>query len=158
MRDSILQQIWKTQDEAYDLMNEYDSLPHRYGDATLYQSEGRIIELIATHPGITATELAGILKKTVSACSQMIRKLRTQGWVEQVRNEKNNRLYNLQLTEGGVKVYQARARFEQECQNRTFRLLDTFSEEELAIHLEIQKRLNEAYQEDVRQSKEQIDK
>ena len=154
MREEVLQKIWEAQDEAYDLMGEYDSLPHRYGENTLYQAEGRIIDLIAAHPGITATDLAEALRKTVSACSQIIRKLRAKGGVEQTRNEANNRLYNLSLTAEGEQVYQAHARFEQECQERTFRLLEGFSEEELAVHLAVQKRLNAAYQEDVRQSRE----
>ena len=155
MRDEILRQVWDAQDEAYDLMSEYDSLPHHYGEDTLYQAEGHMIDLIAAHPGITATDLAGILNKTVSACFQMIRKLRAKGWVKQIRNETNNRLYNLWLTETGEKVYQAHSHFVEECQSRTFHLLEQFSVKELAIHLAVQKKLNEAYQEDVRQSWEQ---
>lgn len=155
MRDEVLREVWEAQDEAYILMCEYDALPHCYGEDTLYQSEGHIIDLIAAQPGITATDLAGILNKTVSACSQMIRKLRAKGWVKQIRNEENNRLYNLLLTEAGEKVYQAHAHFQQECQTRTFHLLDEFSEEELSIHLAVQKRLNSAYREDVRLSREQ---
>ena len=82
MRDEVLREVWEAQDEAYILMCEYDALPHCYGEDTLYQSEGHIIDLIAAQPGITATDLAGILNKTVSACSQMIRKLRAKGWVK----------------------------------------------------------------------------
>ena len=40
-REALLGQIWAAQDEAYDLMYEYDSLPHRYGAHILYQSEAR---------------------------------------------------------------------------------------------------------------------
>ena len=94
-REALLGQIWAAQDEAYDLMYEYDSLPHRYGAHILYQSEAHIIDLIGEHPEITVTELAAILKKTPSACSQIVRKLRAKGWVEQVRNAENNRIYNL---------------------------------------------------------------
>lgn len=154
VREEVLQKVWEAQDEAYALMSEYDSLPHRYGENTLYQAEGHIIDLIAAYPGITATDLAETLRKTVSACSQIIRKLRAKGWVEQTRNETNNRLYNLSLTAEGEKVYQAHARFDRECQARTFHLLDGFSEEALAIHLAIQRQLNAAYQEDVRRSRE----
>ena len=62
-REALLGQIWAAQDEAYDLMYEYDSLPHRYGAHILYQSEAHIIDLIGEHPEITVTELAAILKK-----------------------------------------------------------------------------------------------
>ena len=91
-REQILKEIWNAQDEAYELMEEYDSLPHHYGEAILYQSEGEIIDLIAIHPGVTITDLGNILRKTASACSQIVRKLREKGWVEQTRNRENNRV------------------------------------------------------------------
>ena len=144
-REALLGQIWAAQDEAYDLMYEYDSLPHRYGAHILYQSEAHIIDLIGEHPEITVTELAAILKKTPSACSQIVRKLRAKGWVEQVRNAENNRIYNLYLTESGKQVYQA-----------TFQLLSNFSPEELEHHLMVQRKLNEAYQDDVRRSRDYL--
>lgn len=153
-REALLRQIWAAQDEAYDLMYEYDSLPHQYGENTLYQSEAHIIDLIGEHPEITVTELAAVLKKTPSACSQIVRKLRAKGWVTQVRNEENNRIFNLHLTESGQRVYQDHTAFNQSCQSSTFRLLETFSTQELEHHLMVQKKLNEAYQEDVQHSKE----
>ena len=152
-REALLRQIWAAQDEAYDLMYEYDSLPHQYGENTLYQSEAHIIDLIGEHPEITVTELAAVLKKTPSACSQIVRKLRAKGWVEQVRNPENNRIFNLYLTESGQRVYQDHTAFNQSCQSATFRLLETFSTQELEHHLMVQRKLNEAYQSDVEHSK-----
>ena len=37
-REELLEQIWAAQDTAYDLMSEYDSLPHSYGENVLYLS------------------------------------------------------------------------------------------------------------------------
>ncbi len=155
-REQILKEIWNAQDEAYELMEEYDSLPHHYGEAILYQSEGEIIDLIAIHPGVTITDLGNILKKTASACSQIVRKLREKGWVEQTRNRENNRVYNLTLTEEGQKIYRDHRAFEQNCQDITFQLLSEFSEEELKIHLQVQKKINEAYHGDVKRSRERF--
>lgn len=148
-RETLLRQIWAAQDEAYDLMYEYDSLPHRYGENILYQSEAHIVDLIGEHPEITVTELAAILKKTPSACSQIVRKLRAKGWVEQRRNEENNRIYNLILTESGEQVYQEHVTFNHTCQMATFRLLESFTQEELLHHLLVQRKLNEAYAADL---------
>ena len=153
-REALLRQIWAAQDEAYDLMYEYDSLPHQYGDNILYQSEAQIIDLIGEHPEITVTELAAILKKTPSACSQLVRKLRAKGWVEQARNAENNRIYNLYLTESGQRVYQDHIDFNRSCQEATFRLLETFTTEELEHHVTVQRTLNEEYREDVKRSRE----
>ncbi len=155
-REGLLQQVWEAQDEAYELMVEYDSLPHHYGDTILYQAEGEVIDLIALHPGVTITDLGNILKKTVSACSQIVRKLRTKGFVEQTRNENNNRLYNLTLTEEGRKIYQDHQAFTQNCREATYRLLEEFTEEELKTHLRVQRRLNQAYDGDVKRSRERF--
>ncbi|MEY8233084.1 MarR family transcriptional regulator [Oscillospiraceae bacterium 50-16] len=139
-------------------MSEYDSLPHHYGGVVLYQAEAYIVNLVGQHPGITVTQLAEILKKTTSACSQIVRKLRAKGFVEQIRNPDNNRLYNLELTQTGAEVFLAHISFNQECQVKTFELLKDFTDEELMVHLRVQRKLNEAYQDDVKRSKEQVDR
>ena len=158
MSTQLLRQIWEAQDAAYNLISEYDSLPHHYGSVVLYQAEAYIVNLVGQHPGITVTQLAEILNKTTSACSQIVRKLRAKGFVEQNRNPGNNRLYNLELTKEGAEVFQAHIKFNQECQTKTFALLEGFTDEELLIHLRVQERLNEAYQDDVKRSQEQFSK
>ena len=155
-RQELLKKVWDAQDEAYELMVEYDSLPHHYGEAILYQAEGEIIDLIAIHPGVTITDLGNILKKTASACSQIVRKLREKGWVEQTRNRENNRIYNLTLTQAGMKIYQEHQAFTQNCQDITFQLLEGFTEEELETHLRVQRKINEAYHGDVKRSRERF--
>lgn len=155
-REDILKEIWHAQDEAYDLMVEYDELPHRYGNEFLYQAEGTIIDLIAIHPGVTTTELSTILRKTASACSQIVRKLREKGLVEQKRNRDNNRQYNLYLTEDGKRIYLDHVEFTRDCQEITFQCLSDFTEEELETHLKIQQRINEAYAGDVKRSRERF--
>lgn len=155
-REELLRQLWTAQDEAYDLMCEYDSLPHHYGDNILYQAEGHIIDLIAVYPGITITDLGNILKKTPSACSQIVRKLKEKGFVEQTRNRDNNRQFNLKLTEAGERLYQDHTQFSRQCQRETFALLEGFTDEELAHHVMVQRKVNEAYQGDVRRSRERF--
>jgi DNA-binding MarR family transcriptional regulator len=155
-REELLTQIWKEQDRAYSLMYEYDSLPHHYGENILYQSEAHIIHLIGKQPNVTITELAAILGKTLSACSQIVRKLRGKGWVVQTRNVDNNRQINLNLTESGQMVYRDHLEFNLECQKLTFQLLKTFTEEELEHHMLVQQKLNEAYEGDVERSREKF--
>ena len=153
-RSELLEQVWNQQNQAYDLMCEYDAMPHRYGACMLYQAEAHMIDLIALYPGITAADLASILRKTPSACSQTLRKLREKGLVEQLRNAANNRQYKLQLTESGQALYRDHAAFSADCQQRTFDRLAEFTEEELALYLRVQQRINEAYADDVRRSRE----
>lgn len=153
-RSELLEQIWNQQNQAYDLMCEYDAMPHRYGACMLYQAQAHMIDLIAQYPDITAADLAVILRKTPSACSQTLRKLREKGLVEQLRNTANNRQYKLQLTESGQALYRDHAAFSADCQQRTFDRLAEFTEEELALYLRVQQRINEAYADDVRRSRE----
>ncbi len=153
-RIDLLRQIWHEQDQAYALMSEYDSLPHRYGEMFLFQAETQLISMVAVYPDITITDMANILKKTPSACSQIVRKLCEKKLVEQIRDKENKRRYKLRLTPKGEQIYQDHAEFEQECQQRTFEKLKSMSLRELELGLELQRRLNEAYQEDVRRSRE----
>lgn len=50
-------EIWWEVDEAYDLMDEYDTLSHRYGTNALLQAEVHIINLIAQYSDITTTDV-----------------------------------------------------------------------------------------------------
>lgn len=153
-RAALLHQIWTEMDTAYDLMCEYDSLPHHYGENVLYQAEAHIIDLIAEYPDITITELSHILRKTPSACSQIVRKLKEKGWVEQIRNEINNRQIKLRLTEDGQTVYRDHTAFNHYCQEATFQKLAEFSDAELELYIRVQVQLNAAFENDVRRSRE----
>ncbi len=144
-------------DEGCRLINEYDSIPHDYGTATLYQAESQIIHLVGQNPGITAVEIAALLKKTPSACSQLIRKLRKKEWMEQIRNEANNREYRLYLTESGWEIYKGHNQFEQACYRRSYGSLEQFSEADFRTYIEIQKCLNKTFALDVEESRN-IDK
>lgn len=157
-KKELLAQVWSAQDDACALICEYRSLSHYYGEYVLYQAEGQIIDFIAIHPGITITELAAMLEKTPSACSQIVRKLRAKGWVEQLRNEENNRIWNLSLTESGMNIYRDHLQFTQSCQDIAFRMLSEFTAEELESHLRVQRRLIEAYRGDVKRSRERLTK
>ena len=103
-RSQLFNQLLDSLNESFSLMEEYDAVPHDYGAAVLYQAESQIIHLVGHQPGITASELATILRKTPSACSQLIRKLRKKDWLFQMRNRKNNREYQLYLTDEVLNV------------------------------------------------------
>ena len=153
-RTTLCHKLMEAVDDGYDLMAEYDSLPHRYGDVVLYQAESKVIQYIGRHKSVTLTEIANANGKTPSAYSQIIRKLRQKGWVKQVRNEHNNREYNLFLTEAGWQVFRDHDDFEQSCYKRTFQRLEVFTENELETFWKIQKCLNEAFRLDVADSYE----
>lgn len=139
-------------DEGCRLIVDYDSVPHNYGCATLYQAESQIIHLVGHRPGITASEIATIFKKTPSACSQLIRKLRKKEVITQKRNKENNREYQLFLTEEGAKIFKDHDRFEKCCYQRSYDNLKDFSEEDFKTYIAIQQKLNETFALDVEES------
>ena len=118
--------VMKEMDKAYDLMVEYDSLPHNYGNYVLYQVESHMIDCIGRNAGITITELADDFGKTRSACSQMVKK--------------------------GMSIFRNHAQFEYQCYKRGFEGLKSFTYEELEIYLAIQRKINESFQRDVEES------
>ena len=155
-KEQLFWRIWNEQEIASSYIAEYDSIPHLYGEYVMYQAEGQIIDLIAQNHNITCSELAEITKKTPSACSQIVRKLKDRGFVIQTRNEKNNRKYNLSLSNVGKKIYEERKHFTKNCQLIMMKMLDRFTEEELIHHIKVQQVINEAYAGDVIRNKEQL--
>lgn len=140
-------------DEGVTAITEYDGLLHDYNGVILYQAESQIIKVVGNQPGITASELAKIFNKTSSACSQLIRKLKKKGWLQQKRNENNNREYNLTLTKEGKIIYKHHQEFEDACYERTFSMLKGISIEDMRAYIKIQRCLNQAFLLDVEESR-----
>ncbi len=140
-------------DEAVSLIQEYDAQLHDYNGVILYQAESQLIKLIGNTPGISAAECARKLKKTLSACSQLIKKLKKKGWILQDRNELNNRVYNLYLTDEGKVIYRNHRKFEERCYKRTYRLLSECPDEDLQTFIRVQRLLNTGFHQDVEEGK-----
>ena len=140
-------------DEGVELINAYDALLHDYDGEKMFQAESQMIKSIGSHPGITAAQLADRFGKTASACSQLIRKLKSKGWVLQQRNPENSREYHLFLSEAGMKIFEKHHKFETACYRRTFEMLGEISKEELQTYIRIQQCLNRAFALDVEESR-----
>jgi len=152
-RYGLFQDMLAEIDEAYALMHEYDSQLHDYNGVILYQAESQLIKLIGNFPGISAVECASKQKKTMSACSQLIKKLRNKGWIRQERNELNNRVYNLYLTDEGKEIYKNHKKFEEKCHRRTYKLLEHCSEDEFKTFIKVQNLINKGFHQDVEDGK-----
>lgn len=143
--------------EVFDLgckhVNDYNGMLHDYHGTILYQAESQFINKIGRNPGITITELSMIYDKSVSACSQLMRRMKNKGWIYQQRNQTNNREFKLFLTEEGEAIYHSHLNFEEVCYRRTFAMLDEFSEEQLKEYIAIQEHLNSAFLLDVEESR-----
>lgn len=133
--------------QGHRLMEEYESIRRTFSEMTLYPVETHVIMEIGRQPGITVTELSEKMKKTPSACSQQIRKLREKGLVIQTRSEINNRIYYLHLTDKGQEVFQIHEQYENMCHEREAAHLQNFSVEELETYIQIQTKLNLAIKE-----------
>lgn len=151
-RVELFDKLINTFDEGYVFVYKYDAEHHKYGDEVLYQTEMHLLCYVGRNPKTTATAIAAAMDKTVSACSQIIRKLRRKNLVEQIRNAENNREYYLELTELGWKVFAAHEDFENACLKRTYDYLNEFSDKDLYTYIRVQKRLNEAFKRDLEEN------
>ena len=152
-RFAAFRQMIEELDKGAYLMDEYDSLLHDYNGVVMFQAESQMIKAIGDSPGITAAHLAKKFAKSGSACSQLITKLKKKEWVSQERNRDNSREYNLTLTEAGREIYAKHRDFEEACYERTYRMLDGISREEMETYTKIQRQLNKAFEADVKESK-----
>jgi len=152
-RSKLFLELITTFDTGWDYVNEYNALLHDYHGVILYQGESQFIHKIGENPGITITELSKIYNKSVSACSQLMRRMKKKGWLYQERNKDNNREYRLYLSKEGEVVYKNHSRFEESCYNRTFHMLDEFNEEQIKNYISIQQQLNKAFAIDVKESR-----
>lgn len=139
-------------DEGCKYVEEYNSMLHDYNGIILYQAESQFIKKVGETPGITITELSEFFNKTTSACSQLMYRMKQKGFIYQSRNEKNNREYNLFLTEAGEAFYHIHKAFEERCYQRTAKMLSAFSSEELDVYLRVQQKMNESFLLDVTES------
>lgn len=147
---ALFDKLIQTFDEGYALVNKYDSMPHQYGDETLYQSEMHIIQYIGRNEHSTITIIAKAMDKSPSACSQLVRRLRKKELVKQTRNEENNREYYLELTEAGWEIFKVHEDFDEFCMQRTYAELREFSKEDIETYINIQQKLNQAFLRDVK--------
>jgi DNA-binding MarR family transcriptional regulator len=148
-RFELFQAVISAFDEGYDYAAKYDAMPHQYGEETLYQSEMHLMQAIGRSPDVTITAIAAASAKTTSACSQMVHKLKKRGFVNQERNEQNNREYKLSLTEKGWEIYRLHEVFDEKCLQRTCAGLDMFTDEQLQTYIAVQEKLNAAFAKDV---------
>ncbi len=145
-------ELLKIFDEGFDLCEQYDMIPHQYGDEVLYQSEMHFLQVVGKKKDLTITAIAQILKKTTSACSQTMSKLKKKGLLIQHRNGNNNREYYLELTERGRNVFLAHEKLDNKCLNRTKKALSHFSEKELDTYIAIQKCMNHTFKLDIEEN------
>lgn len=151
-RSKLFLELIQIFDKGCHYVNVYNAQLHDYNGVILYQAESQFINRIGGSPGITITELAEIYNKSVSACSQLMRRMKRKGWVYQERNPNNNRKYGLYLTKEGEGIYYRHLNFEEACYSRTLAMLNAFSEEQLENYIAIQKQLNIAFELDVEES------
>ncbi len=141
--NDLLKKLWTVGVEYIDIGAENIALPKYFGEIALYYTERKLLVMIGETPDITITEMAAAIQKTPSFCSQIIKKFVHYGWVEQIRNATNKRVYNLRLTEAGAKAYAVYAGYNETEKSAIITVLNQFSTEELENYIKIQEAINE---------------
>lgn len=152
MNKELFTQMITTIDESYDLMLEYANKPHQYNNLMLYPVETHTIQMIGNYPGITASLIAQKLNKTLSACSQILRKLEHKELIIKVKNPTNNREYKLYLTDSCKTIYNLHEQLDAQILLRYYQNLNHLTNEEVEIYLKVQKLLNKEFKQDLEES------
>lgn len=143
-RDKVFSAVWDTTIDFFQQTVFCERFVPTYYNFEICETETHTIIKISEHPGITATELSNFLNISLAATSKMLRKMRDKGWVKQIRNEKNNRIYNLYLTENGKEVYSEIKKAYDEYANILSERLNKFSDEELIAYSKVLKVIYES--------------
>lgn len=104
---NILSEIMESMYEFERIMQSYQNTPRQYGtEDLLYMTEAHTIEEIGNNPGQTLKQLAEKTYRTESAMSLVIKNLNKKNLIIRNRSLKDNRKYEIFLTEKGKKVYE----------------------------------------------------
>ena len=106
--DKIYEKLSVRADKLYRfvvLYHEYIYSQHDYGNGLSFSMlEIHILTNIADQPGITATELASLWRKTKGAVSQTITRLAALGYVRREKRIGNSKTIYLHATEEGKRI------------------------------------------------------
>ncbi len=72
--------------------------PVSYAGVPLHKAEAHILEIVGRHPGVTASDMAGMFQVTKGAVSQLVSKLSEKELLERRPRADNMRIKELYLT------------------------------------------------------------
>lgn len=157
MNKELFKEMIEVIDQGYEFIEEYDNRTHQFDELLLYPVETHIIKIVGNHNEITTSEIARILNRTVSACSQILKRLEQKGLIYKKKNPHNNRKYHLSLSEKGKNIFYQHDQMEKEILKRYYQNMKMFNDEELKIYIRIQKALNQEYMIDIEETVSEID-
>ncbi|WP_308698699.1 MarR family transcriptional regulator [uncultured Thomasclavelia sp.] len=152
MDRKLLEQLITVVDEGFDIMQEYANKPRQFNGIMLYPVETQTLEIIGQNPGITASKIAKELKKTLSASSQILKKLEQKELVSRIKNPHNNREYNLYLTDVSKSIIDLHSELDEMIYSRYQEDLKDLSNEEILNFIKVQKVLNKEFLRDLEES------
>ena len=152
MNRDLLEKLIDVVDQGYDIMQEYANKPRQFNGIMLYPVETQTLEIIAENPGITASKIAKELKKTLSASSQILKKLEQKELITRKKNPDNNREYNLFLTKISQDVIILHGELDEMIYSRYLENLIDLKDEEIESFIKVQKALNLEFLKDLNET------
>jgi DNA-binding MarR family transcriptional regulator len=105
MQPEVFNELVEKLARAFNLANREIKTAWDYGiGLSLYHSEIHLLDIIKTHRGANASELARIMGVTTGAVWQVVRKLLDKGLIESYQHEDNKKEVLFQLTALGKKA------------------------------------------------------
>ncbi|MDC7239235.1 MAG: MarR family transcriptional regulator [Spirochaetales bacterium] len=100
-RETVLEQFVRVFNQLNALQRTSSAA---YRGEKLYASELQVLALLAERPMIKISDISSTLYFTVSAASQLVKKLTARGLIEKKRNIMNERMIHLVLSPEGEKL------------------------------------------------------
>ena len=142
-------ELYESMERGSLLIRKYNTLPRNYFGHQLFPAETHMLQHIGRHPEITTWQLAAAMKKTPSAVSQLVKKLKQHGVLMVKQNPANNRESFLCLNEEGWKIYEAHEALDERMMSRFSSALQDFSAEDIERCICIQEILNKKFAENL---------
>lgn len=142
-------ELYEAMECGSSFIRKYNTLPRNYFGYRLFPAETHMLQYIGHHPEITTWQLAAAMKKTTSAVSQLVKKLKQHGLLVVIQNPENNRESFLRLNEAGWKIYTAHEELDRCMMSRFSSALQDFSAEDIERCICIQEILNKKFAENL---------
>lgn len=137
---------------------QYRSLPHRYGDITLFAAEVHMLRDICRAGITTVSEIAEENNCSKSAVTQLINRLQKKGLVQKTRAENDRKKNLISLTEEGKRIHAIHEEMDINVYHKHWNVLGSLTQDEIARFSMFFKQLRNEYALMTQEAREELKK
>lgn len=135
---------------------QYRSLPHRYGNITLFSAEVHMLRDIDRAGVTTVSEIAEKNNCSKSAASQLINRLHKKGLVQKSVSDQNRKKVLISLTDEGKKIHAIHEEMDINVYHKHWNVLGSLTQDEIARFSTFFKQLRGEYARMTQETREEL--